>query len=281
MSKRIEAKITCPGCSKQFDYTLYRSIWGEYPENRELVMLDKINVATCPDCQKSTKLIFPFIYTNAKMQFAVWWEPEYDTQIDDDSKGYARMMGNGNYLAAAPRIKDWDEFKDTILRFESGELKGRPGEVSKELNKEMEGFLKHLQEKNQAKKKQWLSRHICVNIYNECCYIIYFIKNILLMDKVIKITLAVLFFICLADMPYGYYQLVRFAALLGFSLLAYRANSNMDKTGMVIYICLAILFQPLVKISLGRQLWNIVDVIAGIALLASLFIKSKSIQSKP
>lgn len=101
------------------------------------------------------------------------------------------------------------------------------------------------------------------------------------MDKVIKITLAVLFFICLADMPYGYYQLVRFAALLGFSLLAYRASSNMDKSGMVIYICLAILFQPLVKISLGRQLWNIVDVIAGIALLASLFINSKSIQSKP
>lgn len=101
------------------------------------------------------------------------------------------------------------------------------------------------------------------------------------MDKVIKITLAVLFFICFADMPYGYYQLVRFAALLGFSLLAYRASSNMDKTGMIIYICLAILFQPLVKISLGRQLWNIVDVIAGIALLASLFIKSKPIQSKP
>ena len=101
------------------------------------------------------------------------------------------------------------------------------------------------------------------------------------MDKVIKITLAVLFFICLADMPYGYYQLVRFAALLGFSLLAYRASSNMDKSGMVIYICLAILFQPLVKISLGRQLWNIVDVITGIALLASLFINSKSIQSKP
>lgn len=152
MSKRIEAKITCPSCGNQFDYTLYRSIWGEYPENRELVMSDKINVATCPTCQRSTKLIFPFIYTNAKMQFAVWWEPEYDTQIDEDSKGYARLMGNGNYLAAAPRIKDWDEFKDTILKFENGELNGRPGEVSKELNKEMEGFLKHLQEKNQAKK---------------------------------------------------------------------------------------------------------------------------------
>jgi len=66
MSKRIDAKITCPNCSHQFDFTLYRSIWGEYPENRELVMSDKINVATCPSCKKSTKLAYPFIYTNAK-----------------------------------------------------------------------------------------------------------------------------------------------------------------------------------------------------------------------
>lgn len=63
MSKRIEAKISCPGCVNQFDFTLYRTIWGEYPENRELVMSDKINVATCPNCKKATKLpylLFPF-----------------------------------------------------------------------------------------------------------------------------------------------------------------------------------------------------------------------------
>ena len=95
MSKRIEAKITCPNCSNQFDFTLYRSIWGEYPENRELVMTNQINVATCPSCNHSTKLQFPFIYTNANQHFAVWWEPEFDAQIDSDSKGYAKMMGEG------------------------------------------------------------------------------------------------------------------------------------------------------------------------------------------
>ena len=85
MSKRIEAKITCPRCKHQFDYTLFRSIWGEYPENRELIISDKINVAKCPSCGDSTKLVFPFIYTNAKQHFAVWWEPEYDPQIDKNS----------------------------------------------------------------------------------------------------------------------------------------------------------------------------------------------------
>lgn len=153
MSKRVEARITCPFCGHQFDFSLYRSIWGEYPENRELVMSDKINVANCPSCRKSTKLDYPFIYTNAKQFFAVWWEPHYDPQIEQDSQGYSRMMGQGNYLATAPRIKDWEEFKQTIIKFENGILKGNPGAISKEMKEQMNGFLKHLQEKNKKKEK--------------------------------------------------------------------------------------------------------------------------------
>jgi hypothetical protein len=46
------------------------------------------------------------------------------------------------------------------------------------------------------------------------------------MNSTIKIVLAVLFFICLFDMPYGYYQFVRFAGLIGFAILAYQANQQ-------------------------------------------------------
>lgn len=151
MSKRIDANITCPNCSNQFPFTLFRSIWGEYPENRELVMTDKINVATCPLCKVSTKVSFPFIYTNAKQLFAVWWEPEYDPQIDSDSNGYTKMMGAGNYLATAPRVKDWNEFKGTIMKFEKGELQGKAGVVGKEMQDQMQGFLKHIKEQNKKK----------------------------------------------------------------------------------------------------------------------------------
>jgi hypothetical protein len=118
MSKKIEAKLTCQICQTEFDFTLFRSLWGEYPENRELVMTDKINVATCPACRETTKLEFPFLYTNAIMKFAVWWEPENDSQIDSDRVGYANMLGADNYLATAPRIKGWTEFKNTIIEFE-------------------------------------------------------------------------------------------------------------------------------------------------------------------
>jgi len=91
------------------------------------------------------------------------------------------------------------------------------------------------------------------------------------MNNIIKIALAVLLFSCLFDLPYGYFQLIRFIALTGFAILAFQANQKGNHTAMIIYIALAILFQPLLKISLGRQLWNVVDVIVGIGLVLSIF----------
>ena len=99
------------------------------------------------------------------------------------------------------------------------------------------------------------------------------------LESIIKIALAILFFICLLDMPYGYYQFVRFLALVGFGILAYRAYENDSTIEMVIYGALALLFQPLIKIALGRELWNIVDVVVGIGLIISLFIKREKSQS--
>lgn len=90
------------------------------------------------------------------------------------------------------------------------------------------------------------------------------------MNLIIKTVLAVLFFLCLADMPYGYYQLVRFVALVAFAFLAYQASQQGRKTEIIIYVGLALLFQPFFKIALGRQLWNVIDVIVGVALILSI-----------
>lgn len=91
------------------------------------------------------------------------------------------------------------------------------------------------------------------------------------MDKVIKIILAILFLVCLFDMPYGYFQLVRFAGLIGFAIFAYQESQKGNNNEMVIYIGLAFLFQPFFKIALGRSLWNIIDVLVAIWLIFSIF----------
>lgn len=74
-------------------------------------------------------------------------------------------------------------------------------------------------------------------------------------------------------MPYGYYQFVRFVGLIGFAILAYQAILQNKQAEMIVFGALALLFQPFFKIALGRELWNIVDVIVGTGLIISIFIK--------
>ena len=94
-------------------------------------------------------------------------------------------------------------------------------------------------------------------------------------EKIIKAILAILFFICLADLPYGYYQFVRFIALVGFAFLSYQSYERNDKSFAFIFAALAILFQPIFKISLGREIWNVIDVIVGVGLIITIFWKRK------
>ena len=94
--------------------------------------------------------------------------------------------------------------------------------------------------------------------------------NIQISENLIKIVLSVLFLLCLIDMPYGFYQLIRFIALIGFGVLAYQSYQKEKQTEFVIYLILAVLFQPIFKIYLGRTIWNIIDVVVAIGLLCSI-----------
>ena len=95
------------------------------------------------------------------------------------------------------------------------------------------------------------------------------------LPNIIKIVLAILFFLCLMDMSYGFYQAVRFLAFIGFVILAYHAAKQRHTTIIIVYLSLALLFQPFFKIALGKQIWNIVDVVVGVGLLIMLFMKPK------
>lgn len=86
----------------------------------------------------------------------------------------------------------------------------------------------------------------------------------------IKIILAVILFICLLDMPYGYYQFVRIAATLGFAHLAYSANKQNLDSEFITYIILVLVFQPFATVHLNKITWNVIDVIVGFGLFVSL-----------
>jgi hypothetical protein len=63
--------------------------------------------------------------------------------------------------------------------------------------------------------------------------------------------------------------------MVDFTILAYQSNQQNRMIEMIVYGSLALLFQPFFKVALGRELWNIVDVIVGVGLLVTIFFDSK------
>lgn len=92
------------------------------------------------------------------------------------------------------------------------------------------------------------------------------------MPKIVKIVIAVLMLLCLADMPYGFYELMRFVVTLGFGYLAYDYYQVGLMKWAVAFCVLLLLFQPFFKLALGRELWNIIDM-AVAAVMVYLLIR--------
>lgn len=93
-------------------------------------------------------------------------------------------------------------------------------------------------------------------------------------NQIIKISLTILFISCLFDWSYGYYQLIRFLGMIGFGVLSYSSYKK-NKNWFIIWLSSAILINPIFKIALGKELWNIIDIVWAILLLTSLLIEYK------
>lgn len=253
MSKKLEANITCPHCGHVFKMELYRSIWGEYPKNRELVLSDKINVAHCPHCHRDTKLQFSLLYTNTPKNIAVWWEPEFDPQVEADAKGY-RQIAPGSHLANAPRIRDWNEFKNKIKELEGDE---KASDAISERN------IKKVKESDKQGNKIVSDNKSDSNTTKQ------FID--------IKFTLTALLFLALTlldykkcrygddfcyNFPYGFYEILKFV-ICGYFL--YRAMVLWQKSkvqfGLIISILAAITYNPFVKIAFEKSDWYIINIV--------------------
>ena len=91
---------------------------------------------------------------------------------------------------------------------------------------------------------------------------------------VVKIILVVILLSCLLPLPYGAFELIRFASLIGFGYLAYKYYKAHDEGKSLIFGALALLIQPFFKLSLGRGMWNIVDVVI-VVFIIYLLIKKK------
>lgn len=86
--------------------------------------------------------------------------------------------------------------------------------------------------------------------------------------------LSILLLLGLLPMPYGYYMFVRFVSMVAFGVMAYRYYIQHQVALTITFASLALLFQPFIKIALGRTIWNIVDVIVSV-LLVVLWVRER------
>jgi hypothetical protein len=91
--------------------------------------------------------------------------------------------------------------------------------------------------------------------------------------------LAAMFLLCLAPMPIGYFNLVRLVAVISFGVMAYKSYVAKKEIFAWTFGILALLFQPFVKITLGRTIWNIIDVIVAIGFIL-LFLYENNMLKK-
>lgn len=97
--------------------------------------------------------------------------------------------------------------------------------------------------------------------------------------KQLYLFLAAMLLLCLAPMPYGYFMLVRFVMMVAFGWMAYLYYLRQKTVATCVFAVLALLFQPIYKIALGRAMWNVMDVLVAV-LLIGLFVLEKRLEKK-
>lgn len=89
-------------------------------------------------------------------------------------------------------------------------------------------------------------------------------------SSILRSTAAIMCLVALVDLPYAYYQILRWVVCISAIWTAFIARSA-NRTGWTVaLVVIAILFNPIAPIHLERQTWAVVDVLTAILFVASL-----------
>ena len=95
----------------------------------------------------------------------------------------------------------------------------------------------------------------------------------------IQLAGASLLLLCILPLSYGFYTIVRIVTTIISAYLAYEYYTQHKKGLAITFSIVAVLFQPFIKFTLGREIWLIVDILVGGFLLALVF-KDKLIKKQ-
>jgi hypothetical protein len=91
--------------------------------------------------------------------------------------------------------------------------------------------------------------------------------------KVSRLVACVLLLIAVASMPYGYYRFLRIVITIIAGINAFSIFERDNKTLFIVFLAVAILFNPLIPIHLDKATWTPIDLIVGLFFGITAFIK--------
>lgn len=93
---------------------------------------------------------------------------------------------------------------------------------------------------------------------------------------------AALFFALVPDLPYGYFQLLRILVCGASCYGAFIAMEKENTTWMWLFICIAVLFNPIIKIHFDREIWQVIDAAVGLLYgVAAVLFRKTPVPSLP
>ena len=82
----------------------------------------------------------------------------------------------------------------------------------------------------------------------------------------IRYFVAVLLLLGAFELPYGYYTFLRIVVTLYTLVLAFYAHDQSKYNQMSLFLCIAILFNPLIPIYLSKDIWEVIDILTAVLL---------------
>lgn len=101
----------------------------------------------------------------------------------------------------------------------------------------------------------------------------------LTVSTVLRVITAIVLFNALMPQPYSYFLVLRFAVCFTSAYLIYVAITTKNYAWTVVSLFLIVLFNPFWLPPIKRNVWVIIDVIAAIVLIVSVFLVGEKLDS--
>ena len=86
---------------------------------------------------------------------------------------------------------------------------------------------------------------------------------------------ATMSLLALTDLPYGYYQLLRIVVTASAIWIAYACYHQGKKVGVVVFSVIAVIFNPIAKIHMEREIHAIFNILTATILMLGLWTQSR------